>query len=235
MPATARGVAVVAFGVAGAAVGVADRPDPAGADAEQPASAATLRDAAEMTALVHGAPRRRPMIRASHGGPDRFLAAGRPVYLCMSNQTFHDPFRTGRPGQDARQTAERILSGPHLAILSTSNQDGSPQASVIFVKPDGDDLLFSTIKGRRKTVNMQRDARVSLLIHSLPTDGGEFTYAVLSGPVQLTDDPENAFHQVMYDLHMGGAPAPVEPGAERLIVRLRTERVYAPPPYVATD
>ncbi len=165
----------------------------------------------------------------------RFLAAGRPVYLCMTNQTFHDPFRTGRPGQDARRTAGRILSGPHLAILSTINQDGSPQASVIFVKPDGDDLLFSTIKGRRKTVNMQRDARVSLLIHSLPTGDGEFTYAVLSGPVALTDDPDGAFHQVMYDLHMGGAPAPVEPGAERLIVRLRTERVYAPPPYVPAD
>ena len=155
--------------------------------------------------------------------------------MSMSNQTFHDPFRNGRPHQDARDTAERVLSGPHLAILSTINQDGSPQASVIFVKPDGDDLLFSTIKGRRKTVNMQRDGRVSLLVHSLPADGGEFTYAVLSGPVELTDDPGAAFHQVMYDLHMGGAPAPVEPGAERLIVRLRTERVYAPPPYVPAE
>jgi PPOX class probable F420-dependent enzyme len=153
----------------------------------------------------------------------------------MSTQTFHDPFLNGRPGRDARQTAGRILSGPHLAILSTINQDGSPQASVIFVKPDGGDLLFSTIKGRRKTVNMQRDGRVSLLVHSLPSADGEFTYAVLSGPVELTDDPENAFHQVMYDLHMGGAPAPAEPGAERLVVRLRTERVYAPPPYVTTD
>jgi PPOX class probable F420-dependent enzyme len=153
----------------------------------------------------------------------------------MSNQTFHDPFRTGRTARDARHTAERILAGPHLAILSTINQDGSPQASVIFVKPDGDDLLFSTIKGRRKTVNMQRDARVSLLLHSLPTDDGEFTFATLSGPVELTDDPDGAFHQVMYDLHMGGAPAPVEPGAERLVVRLRPGRVYAPPAYVPAE
>ncbi|HEY6499526.1 MAG TPA: PPOX class F420-dependent oxidoreductase [Streptosporangiaceae bacterium] len=153
----------------------------------------------------------------------------------MSNQTFRDPFLNGRPARDARETARRVLAGPHLAVLTTINPDGSPQASVIFVKPDGDNLLFSTIKGRRKTTNMQRDGRVSLLVHSLPAEGGEFTYAVLSGPVELTEDPENAFHQVMYDLHMGGAPAPVEPGAERLIVRLRTERVYAPPAYVTTD
>jgi hypothetical protein len=32
---------------------------------------------------------------------------------------------------------------------------------------------------------------------------------------------------------MGGAPAPAEPGARRLIVRLRPDRVYAPPSYIA--
>jgi PPOX class probable F420-dependent enzyme len=152
----------------------------------------------------------------------------------MSNHAFLDPFLKGRSADAARQTATRILSGPHLSILSTTNRDGSPQTSVIFVKPDGDDVLFSTIKGRLKTVNMQRDPRVSLLAHSLPAEGEEITYAAISGSVQLTDDPEGAFHQVMYDLHMGDATAPPEPGAERLIVRLRPKRIYVPPPYVAT-
>ena len=150
----------------------------------------------------------------------------------MTNQLFIDPHRSGRPADLARQVAAQILTGPHLSVLTTVNADGSPQASVILVKPDGDDIYFSTIKGRRKTANMQRDPRVSLLVHSLPGAVGEITYAVISGPVELTDDPDASFHQVMYDLHMGGAPAPAEPGAERLIVRLRPERVYAPPPYV---
>ena len=151
----------------------------------------------------------------------------------MTTQTFRDPYPQGQPAGAARQTAARLLAGPHLAVLTTSNRDGSPQASVIFVKPDGDGVLFSTIKGRRKTANMQRDPRVSLLIHSLPTAEGEFTYAVISGLVELTDDPGGRFHQVMYDLHMGGAPAPVEPGAERLIGRLHPIRTYTPPAYVA--
>ena len=151
----------------------------------------------------------------------------------MTTDTFHDPYPQGQPAAAARQTAARILAGPHLAVLTTTNRDGSPQASVIFVKPDGDALLFSTIQGRRKTVNMQRDPRVSLLVHSLPTADGEFTYAVVSGPVELADDPGGRFHQVMYDLHMGGAPAPAEPGAERLVVRLRPTRTYTPPAYVA--
>ena len=151
----------------------------------------------------------------------------------MTNQLFTDPFKNGLPGDLARQCADRILSGPHLSVLTTVNSDGSPQASVILVKPDGDDIYFSTIKGRRKTANMQRDPRVSLLVHSLPGADRQFTYAVISGPVDLTDDPDGSFHQVMYDLHMGGAAAPVEPGAERLIVRLRPRRVYAMPSFVA--
>jgi PPOX class probable F420-dependent enzyme len=151
----------------------------------------------------------------------------------MTNQVFLDPYRQGRPGALARQAAARILAGPHLSVLTTANLDGSPQASVIFIKPDGDDILFSTIKGRRKTANMQRDPRVSLLVHSLPGTAGEITYAVISGAVELTEDPEGSFHQVMYDLHMGGATPPPEPGAERLIVRLRPQHTYAPPSYVA--
>jgi PPOX class probable F420-dependent enzyme len=151
----------------------------------------------------------------------------------MTNQVFLDPFRNGRPGDLAQQVAARIVAGPHLSVLTTANLDGSPQASVIFVKADGDDILFSTIKGRRKTANMQRDPRVSLLVHSLPGADGEITYAVISGTVELTDDPEGSFHQVMYDLHMGGATPPPEPGAQRLIVRLRPRHTYAPPSYVA--
>jgi PPOX class probable F420-dependent enzyme len=152
----------------------------------------------------------------------------------MTTQPFHDPFVKGRANGDARATASRILSGPHLSILSTTNADGSPQSSVILVKPDGDDVLFSTVKGRRKTANMLRDPRVSLLVHSLPGADAEFTYAAMSGPVELTDDPDAAFHQVMYDLHMGGATAPAEPGAERLIVRLRPDHMYALPSFAAT-
>jgi hypothetical protein len=33
-------------------------------------------------------------------------------------------------------TARDVLDGPHIAILATSNRDGRPQTSVIFVKRD---------------------------------------------------------------------------------------------------
>jgi PPOX class probable F420-dependent enzyme len=115
-------------------------------------------------------------------------------------------------------------------VLATTNLDGSPQVSVILVKPDGDDILFSTLEGRRKTTNMRRDPRVSLLLHSLTATATDSAYATVHGTVEVTDDP-GKFHQEMYDLHMGGATPPPEPGAHRLVVRIRPERAYAALPY----
>lgn len=123
----------------------------------------------------------------------------------------------------------QILAGPHLSIIATTNADGSPQTSVIFVTREEDDILFSTIKGRRKTTNMLRHPRVNLLMHTLPAEDEGSTYATISGPVELTDDPDGSFHQVLYDIHMGGATPPPEPGAQRLIVRIRPQKVYVSP------
>jgi hypothetical protein len=103
--------------------------------------------------------------------------------------------------------------------------------SVIFVKPDGDDILFSTIEGRRKTTNLLRDPRVTLLLHSLNVSATDSAYAAVQGTAEVTDDPDGAFHQVIYGLYMGGSPPPPEPGAHRLIVRIHLQRAYAALPF----
>lgn len=117
--------------------------------------------------------------------------------------------------------ARELLDGPHSAILSTANRDGRPQSSVILVKPDGDCVVFSTIRGRLKTRNMERDPRVSLLV--LARSG---RYVEIRGRVDITDDPEKTLLHEMYERYMDGATPPPEPEAERVIVRVRPERLY---------
>jgi PPOX class probable F420-dependent enzyme len=122
-------------------------------------------------------------------------------------------------------TARALLDGPHTAILATSNAAGQPQSSVIFVKRDGDSVVFSTIKGRLKTRNMTRRPSVSLLVLS---DGGR--WVDIRGSVEITDDPDKLLLQEMYARYMHGQTPPPEPDAERLMVRITPEQVYVWPP-----
>jgi PPOX class probable F420-dependent enzyme len=122
-------------------------------------------------------------------------------------------------------TARDLLDAPHTAILSTTNRDGRPQSSVIFVKPADETVVFSTIRGRLKTRNMERDPRVSLLV--LARSG---RYVEIRGHVDITDDPDKALLHEMYQRYMEGATPPPEPGAERVIVRIHPEKLYFWPP-----
>lgn len=58
----------------------------------------------------------------------------------------------------------RLLDGRHFAVLATINPDGGPQTSAMWVARDGDDVLFSTVAGRRKHRNLERDPRASVTV-----------------------------------------------------------------------
>lgn len=124
--------------------------------------------------------------------------------------------------------ARDLLDGPHTAILSTANRDGRPQSSVIFVKPADGTVVFSTIRGRLKTRNMERDPRVSLLV--LAHSG---RYVEIRGHVDIAADPDKSLLHEMYERYMDGATPPPEPGAERVVVRIHPERLYFWPPLSA--
>jgi PPOX class probable F420-dependent enzyme len=78
-----------------------------------------------------------------------------------------------------------LLDKRAFVVLSTVNVDGSPQSSVIWATYEGDEILFSTILGRRKTRNMQRDPRVSLCAYD-PAD--PYTYVEVRGTVSMTTE-----------------------------------------------
>jgi PPOX class probable F420-dependent enzyme len=81
--------------------------------------------------------------------------------------------------------ARRLFRAPVFAVLSTVSDAGAPQASVIWVRQDGDDLLFSTIRGRLKTRNMERNPRVSLCAYD-PED--PYVYVEVRGTVTMSED-----------------------------------------------
>ncbi|MFI6395720.1 PPOX class F420-dependent oxidoreductase [Nonomuraea sp. NPDC050547] len=116
----------------------------------------------------------------------------------------------------------RLFDGPNYATVTSINPDGGPQASVIWVRTDGDDILFSTVKGRRKPRNYERDPRTSIVV--IDPDN-PFRYAEVRGVVTLEEDPAGDLIQELSRKYTGGAWQE-HAGAERLIVRVRPEKVF---------
>ncbi|WP_267242715.1 PPOX class F420-dependent oxidoreductase [Streptomyces sp. PR69] len=78
-----------------------------------------------------------------------------------------------------------LLDTPVFVNIATIQPDGSPQVSPVWVKRDGDDVLFSTTVGRRKEKNLRRDPRVTVLLQ--PFDS-PYTYAEIRGTATLTTE-----------------------------------------------
>jgi PPOX class probable F420-dependent enzyme len=118
--------------------------------------------------------------------------------------------------------AKRLIDEPTFAVLSTINPDGAPQSSVIWVKRDGDDVLFSTIRGRRKTRNMERDPRVTVTLYD-PAD--PYHYVEVRGAVSLTDEGGPELIQELSRKYDGEPFTEGRPDNVRVVVRVTPARV----------
>ena len=118
--------------------------------------------------------------------------------------------------------AKRLIDGPTFAVVSTINPDGAPQSSVVWVKRDGDDILFSTIRGRRKTKNMERDPRVGVTLYD-PAD--PYRYVEVRGAVSLTEEGGPELIQDLSQKYDGVPFREGRPDNLRVVVRITPTRV----------
>jgi PPOX class probable F420-dependent enzyme len=114
----------------------------------------------------------------------------------------------------------RLLDGRHFAVLATINPDGSPQTSAMWVGRDGDDVLFSTVAGRRKHRNVERDPRASVTV--LDSDD-PYNYVELRGAMTIEEDIDRAFDTSLSWRYDGSDPDPHPPGAVRLVLRMSVD------------
>ena len=115
----------------------------------------------------------------------------------------------------------RLLDGPNFAVLATINPDGGPQTSAMWVGRDGDQVLCSTVAGRRKHRNLERDPRASVTILDAEDP---YNYVELRGRVTMEEDVGRAFDIGLSHKYDGRDPDPDPPGAVRLIIRMTVEK-----------
>lgn len=118
--------------------------------------------------------------------------------------------------------AQRLLDNNTFAVLTTINPDGGPQSSVIWVKREGDEIVFSTILGRRKTLNMQRDPRVSLCLFD-PAE--PYSYFEARGPVRIGFEGGPELIQELSQRYDGTPFTESNPANVRVVCRLSPTKV----------
>ena len=119
------------------------------------------------------------------------------------------------------ERARELIDGLNFATVTTIQPDGAPQASVVWIKRDGDDVLFSTVKHRRKYKNLVADPRTSLVIYEA---ANPYEYLEIRGTATLTADPDGALIEELAQKYTGESFQDA-PGNKRVIVRVRPEHV----------
>jgi PPOX class probable F420-dependent enzyme len=120
------------------------------------------------------------------------------------------------------EAALELLDAPEAAGLATVQPDGSPQVSVVWFRREGDELVFSTVRGRRKARNLERDPRATLLVTAR---GNPYRYVEVRGTVTMQDDPAGRLIDELSRFYKGVPWTADVPGTARVIVRLRPAHV----------
>ena len=119
-----------------------------------------------------------------------------------------------------------LLDTPVFVTVATIQPDGSPQLSPVWVKRDGDDVLFSTTRGRRKEQNLSRDPRVSVVVQPF---AAPYTYAEIRGVAALTTEGGDELIDELSVKYTGKKYAEFNPASgdddERVVVRITPQKV----------
>jgi PPOX class probable F420-dependent enzyme len=125
-------------------------------------------------------------------------------------------------GQPLPEIARRLFDGTNYVTVATVDPDAGVQTSIVWARVDGDDIVFSTIKDRRKYKNFERDSRVSIITFD-PAD--PYRYAEVRGRVTVADDPGGSLLQELARKYTGNDSWPDKASDRRVIVRVTPEKV----------
>jgi PPOX class probable F420-dependent enzyme len=119
-------------------------------------------------------------------------------------------------------SARALIDGKSFATVGTIQPDGQPQLSIVWVTRDGDDVVFSTLEGRRKHTNLVRDPRVTLLI-TLPEN--QYAYLEIRGTATLDTTGGDQLIDDLSQKYTGQPYGNDKPGDVRVNVRVKAEHI----------
>ena len=115
-----------------------------------------------------------------------------------------------------------LLADKAYGHVVTLNAKGQPRVTMVWMDVDGDEVLFNTAEGRRKTQDLRTDPRV---IVSVQDPNVPQAYAVFHGAARITTEGARAHIDKLTRRFMGVDTYPGPATETRLIVRISVDRI----------
>jgi PPOX class probable F420-dependent enzyme len=121
------------------------------------------------------------------------------------------------------QSVKKLLEDKAYGHVVTFNTQDKPQLTMVWMDVDGDEVLFNTSEGRRKSQNLRRDPRI---IVSVQDRNDPQAYAVFHGKGRVTEAGADDHIDKLAKRFLGADKYPFrQPGEKRLIVRISVDRI----------
>jgi len=115
-----------------------------------------------------------------------------------------------------------LLDGKNFASVATLGPDGAPHNSVVWMKREGDTVLFSSVDNRQKIRNLRRDPRVSLTVFDL---ANPYTSVEIRGTAEILPDPDKRLPHDLAHKYLGIDPPAEKDNEVRVVVRVVPKKV----------
>jgi PPOX class probable F420-dependent enzyme len=117
-----------------------------------------------------------------------------------------------------------LFTGRNWGVIATIREDGSPQATPVWIDYDGEKVLVNSARGRTKVTNIERDPRATVTV--LPAEDQQSGYVMVSGPATITEEGARDHIDKLAKKYLGQDKYPyLGPGEERVIIEIEPERV----------
>ena len=118
----------------------------------------------------------------------------------------------------------KLFTDRNWGVIATIREDGSPQATPVWIDYDGENVLVNSALGRTKVKNIERDSRATVTV--LPAENQQSGYVMVSGSATIVEEGALEHINLLAKKYLGEDKYPyLGPGEKRVIIKIHPERV----------
>jgi PPOX class probable F420-dependent enzyme len=132
-------------------------------------------------------------------------------------------------------SAQAVLGSDAVAHVWTTNADGSPQVSVVWVIASDDEILFGTDASSQKARNLRRDNRILLSIEDDERNArGYQRHLVIRGRAHIEPGPDPELMDRLAAKYTGlrRHPLALRDSPTSVVIRVEVERLSGVGPWI---